>query len=66
MEIFRSYENGTDILGELWANSISQYLDDEQAMLSYMSILNWIHYVCLEEWILIGDPTLKIGGYTSP
>ena len=66
IEIFRSYNNGIDILGELWANSISQYLDDEQAMLSYMPILNWIHYVCLEEWILIGDPTLKIGGYPSP
>jgi hypothetical protein len=32
-------------------------------MSSYMSILNWIHYVCIEEWILFGDPTLKIGGY---
>ena len=63
LEIFRSYNNGIDILGELWAKSISKYLDDEQAMLSYMSILNWIHYVCLEEWILIGDPSLKIGGY---
>ena len=63
MEIFRSYNNGIDTLGELWANSISKYLDDEQAMLSYMPILNWIHYVCLEEWILFGDPSLKIGGY---
>jgi hypothetical protein len=63
IEIFRSYRDGVDILGELWANSISKYLNDEQAMSSYMSILNWIHYVCIEEWILFGDPTLKIGGY---
>jgi hypothetical protein len=63
VEIFKSYKNGIDILGELWAKSISDYLDDKQAMSSYMSILNWIHYVCLEEWILLGDPTLKIGGY---
>ena len=65
-EIFRSYTNGVDILGELWANSISHYLDDDQAMLSYMPILNWIHYVCLEEWILFGDPSLKVGGYVKP
>ena len=63
MEIFRSYREGTDILGELWGNSISGYLDDENAMLSYMPSLKWIHYVCLEEWILFGDPSLKIGGY---
>ena len=63
MEIFRSYNEGIDILGELWGNSIDEYLNDENAIRSYMPILNWIHYICLEEWILFGDPSLKIGGY---
>ncbi len=63
MEIFKSYSEGTDILGELWGNSISEYLNDENAMLTFLPNLLWMHYLGLEEWILFGDPSLKIGGY---
>jgi hypothetical protein len=63
MEFLRSHNEGTDILGELWGDSITGYLDDEKAMSSTISLVNWIHYICLEEWILLGDPSLKIGGY---
>jgi hypothetical protein len=25
--------------------------------------MNWLNYLALEEWILFGDPSLKVGGY---
>lgn len=62
-DLFRSYSTGTKILGDLWGASISNYLDSDTAMLSFMPILRWQHYAILEEWILFGDPSLKIGGY---
>ena len=63
MDFFRSYSKGMNTLGELWGASISNYLNNETAMLSYMPILHWQHYASIEEWILLGDPSLKIGGY---
>ena len=56
--------NGTDILGEIWGNTISGYLNTYP--------INWGSHVesptaidakTAQEWILMGDPTLKIGGY---
>ena len=56
--------NKTDILGEVWGKAIIQYLDDypihwdensyNDTSIDAKSVLNW-H--------LIGDPSLKIGGY---
>ena len=62
-DVFRSYSRGIDILGQLWADSITHYLDNDTAMLSIVPSLHFQHYVSLEEWILFGDPSLKIGGY---
>ncbi len=58
--------NKTDILGEIWGNVISAYLDTYP--------INWNSHVesptaidakTAQEWILMGDPSLKIGGYPS-
>jgi len=56
--------NGTDILGEIWGNAIRGYLntypiDWSQPAGSFTSI----DAKTAQEWILLGDPTLKIGGY---
>ncbi|OYT59332.1 hypothetical protein B6U81_06275, partial [Thermoplasmatales archaeon ex4484_30] len=42
-------------LGEMWADSIDDYL-------SYQK-MEKLDYKTVEEWILFGDPSLKIGGY---
>ena len=58
--------NGTDVLGEIWGKVISGYLKTYP--------IDWNSpagsFTCLDaktaqEWILLGDPSLKIGGYPS-
>lgn len=63
MGIFRAYNNGIDVLGKIWANSIISYLEDDNVWSDIFPNPLSIHYLTLEEWILFGDPTLKIGGY---
>lgn len=56
---FKAYGNGsTDLLGETWGSAINQYLD------IYPAMGNWSDAKTVEQWVLFGDPTLKIGGYS--
>lgn len=41
--------------GEMWAHSIEDYLSRTR--------MEKLDYKTIEEWMLFGDPTLKIGGY---
>ena len=58
LRFFEQYgDDGVDILGEAWGNAISGYNDafppmDDQADMK-----------TVQEWVLLGDPSLKIGGY---
>jgi hypothetical protein len=54
---FESIDKGLDTLGEVWADSITKYLDTWPAMDDWADAKN------IEAWILLGDPSLKIGGY---
>jgi len=69
MSIFDSYAKGTDIIGDIWSDSITNYLNDEDALElgGAFSMFNWRHplsnHFVLEEWVLFGDPSLKVGGY---
>jgi hypothetical protein len=74
ISIFEDYAEGIDVVGELWSESIKKYLDDEEALdignldhsYPFIEISNmepWFNNVAIEEWILFGDPSLKIGGY---
>lgn len=69
MSIFKSYAEGTDTVGEIWCESITKYLNDEEALElgAAFSMFNWhnilSNHFIIEEWTLFGDPTLKIGGY---
>jgi hypothetical protein len=70
MSVFKAYADGVNVLGEIWAQTITRYLDDEVAWsVSEHFIsddgqsMNWLNLLALEEWILFGDPSLKIGGY---
>jgi len=69
MSVFEAYADGIDILGEIWTETIKRYLDDEVAwsiseqLTSNGDSVVWLNFLALEEWILFGDPSLKIGGY---
>ena len=54
---FEGIDNGLVTLGEVWADTISRYLDAWPAMDDWADAKN------IEAWILLGDPSLKIGGY---
>jgi len=51
-------------LGEVWAKAITAYLNeypiDWNALTSADSSID---AKVVQEWILLGDPSLKIGGY---
>ena len=56
-QFFKYYSEGKDILGEVYASQITSYMD------SYPPMENKSHCKVVQEWVLLGDPTLKIGGY---
>jgi hypothetical protein len=58
--------NNTFILGEVWGKTITEYLNQFE--------INWnekafndsaLDAKTVEQWVLIGDPSLKIGGYSD-
>ena len=65
IQFFKEYGiNDIDVLGECWSNTISAFLDNFS--------INWmdnspdgdaIIVKNVQQWLLIGDPSLKIGGY---
>ena len=65
LQFFREYINGTTTIGDIWRQTLIHFLD--------MYPIDWnlpagencaIDAKMVQEWILIGDPTLKIGGYS--
>ncbi|MBS3802121.1 MAG: hypothetical protein KGY65_05155, partial [Candidatus Thermoplasmatota archaeon] len=61
LEFFKEYANGTTILGDIWKNVITKYVEEFP--------INWdtpsgekssLDAKTVQEWALIGDPTLKI------
>ena len=65
MTFYKAYSKGMDILGDIWQETIVQYMNNETAW--DLTPINWKIYnvsvMTLEVWTLFGDPTLKIGGY---
>ena len=60
VEVFRLYnEEKIDILGEIHFKTVENYVSNQSVT------TNKIHCKSVQEWILVGDPSLKIGGYAS-
>jgi hypothetical protein len=58
VDIFRLYgEEGMKTLGDIHTQTIEDYMSNFQVQ------TNKYHCKSIQEWILIGDPSLKIGGY---
>ena len=60
------------MIGDIWSEIIEGYLNDELAMgfgdgslsehlVSFTGIVT--NYYTIQNWVLLGDPTLRIGGY---
>ncbi|RLF52961.1 MAG: peptidase C25, partial [Thermoplasmata archaeon] len=61
VNFFKGYGvEGIDILGELHVNTLIKYITTHNVY------KDPIDCKTVEEWVLLGDPTLKIGGYASP
>ena len=62
---FKQYGvNGIDILGDTWAATISDYLDIYP--IDWNTPAAWDYAIdakTVQQWVLLGDPSLKIGGY---
>ena len=59
VEVFRLYgDEGLQTLGEIHRKSIENYIAAYTAVYS-----NNIHCKSIQEWTLLGDPSLMIGGY---
>ena len=65
-QIFYEYANvqSSDVLGELWAKSLSNYLDEYPIDWNAPAFnVSAIDAKTVQQWVLFGDPSLKIGGY---
>ncbi|MCD6447585.1 MAG: peptidase C25 [Thermoplasmata archaeon] len=55
VNFFKNYANGVKILGVVHANTLIDYINTHDVMKDN------IHCKTVEEWVLLGDPTLVIG-----
>ena len=62
---FKQYGvNGVDVLGDTWAATITDYLDTYP--IDWNTPAAWdfaIDAKSVQQWVLLGDPSLQIGGY---
>lgn len=56
IQFYKSFYEGYDILGETWGYSIKKYLD------TYPGMSDQQDAKMAEQWALLGDPSLQIGG----
>ena len=65
LQFFKEYANGTYILGDIWREAITKYLTSYPIDWDLPAGLNCaIDAKTVQEWVLMGDPSLKIGGYS--
>jgi len=63
IQFFREYVNGTMILGDIWKNAITSYVETFPIDWGTPSgKISSIDAKTVQQWVLFGDPTLRIGG----
>ena len=64
IEFFKEYKNGTETIGQLWKNELTHFLNTFSIDWGTPSGgISSIDAKVVQQWTLLGDPTLKIGGY---
>lgn len=61
--LFKTYSEGNRYTGALLGETLTEYLNDQDALSRYCPLT--MSYLCVEYWALFGDPSLRIGGYSS-
>jgi hypothetical protein len=64
---FKAYgQDDIEVLGETWATAITAYLDRYTPVDWNTPVLSdpWIDVKVVQSWVLMGDPSLQIGGYS--
>ena len=59
-QFFKTYNDGASILGDMFGETLSTYIDTFDCM------ENQIDCKTVQSFVLLGDPSLMIGGYTNP
>ena len=58
-------QNNIEIIGDTWIATLNEYINTYPVNWNNSSARDpWIDAQVVETWILFGDPTLQIGGYT--
>lgn len=57
-QFFKIYSEGKSILGEVFGETLKRYLD------TFPGMDDKTDCITVEHWTLLGDPSLKIGGYS--
>ena len=66
VNFFRYYSNGENTLGNIWKNTITGFVDNFPIdWESPAGGVSSIDAKSVQEWVLLGDPSLKIGGYNN-
>ena len=63
---FKKYnESENKILGDVWADAINWYIDTYPVPWQTSPLTNdsWVDSQIVQSWVILGDPSLKIGGY---
>ena len=58
-QFFKTYNEGVNILGEVWGGAETKYLN------TFPGMDDQTDCKTVEQWPLIGDPSMVIGGYSS-
>jgi len=58
-QIYKTIDEGKDILGEVWGGGVLKYIQ------TYPPMDDQLDAKEMEQLVLLGDPSLKIGGYPS-
>jgi hypothetical protein len=56
---FQTVNEGVNILGDLWTGTLTKFL------ITYPGMADLIDCKTVEQWPILGDPSLKIGGYPA-
>ena len=59
LHLFQTYSSGKNNAGIMLGQAQTDYLNDDDAM-QFHQVAD---YLTIEEWILFGDPSLRVGGY---
>ena len=64
LQFFKEFANGTTIIGDIWRQDLTKFAENFPIDWSIPAGVNCaIDAKMAQEWVLIGDPSLKIGGY---